>query len=479
MSGTLPITISFIAFLLLFTGVGVYSASRKKNTTADYLLASRDVNPWMTGLSAFATAHGGAMFISTIGWTYQVGISSSWLLLGWFLGDYFAWFFVHKPLRVVSEETNSETIGMFLSGGESTEGDRKGRPIAIVSALITIAFLGSYAAAQLLAGSKALHVIFGWDYSFGIILGTAIVFAYCFSGGIRASIWTDALQSTVMVFAMGSMLVVTLIACGGFGGLWEQLAAIDPALVDPIPQDLKHGMALFLLSWLAAGVGAVGQPHIMVRAMVVDQAENMGATRNIYAVSYVLFSVATVLVGLTARVLMPGLIESGDPELALPQIAQTMMPAVMVGMILAGIFSAVVSTVDSQILSCSAALTQDLIPKMSHSYKLAKVGTIVVTTIILVIALASNENVFALVLFSWSALASSLGPLLMLRAWRAPMTSAVGVAMMIAGISAAAVWSFVWQLSSSIYEVLPGMVAGFAVYGVARLLPNSALAGDR
>lgn len=60
-------------------------------------------------------------------------------------------------------------------------------------------------------------------------------------------------------------------------------------LVDPIPPNLKYGFALFMLSWLAAGVGVVGQPHIMVRAMVLDKPENMGLTRNIYAVSYLVF----------------------------------------------------------------------------------------------------------------------------------------------------------------------------------------------
>lgn len=464
MSKTLPVAISFVAFLLLFTGVGIYAASRKKNTTEDYLLASRDVNPWMTGLSAFATAHSGGMFISSIGWIYTVGISGMWLLVGWFLGDYIAWFFVHRRLREVSEETNSETIGSFLAGGY-----QQSRPIAVVSALVTIAFLGAYAAAQLVAGSKALHVIFGWDYSIGIVLGAAIVVAYCFSGGIRASIWTDALQSSLMFIAMLGMLAVTVAACGGFGGLWQQLEAIDPVLINPIPQNLQFGFGLFALSWLAAGVGAVGQPHIMVRAMVINQAEKMGITRNIYAMSYIIFSAASITVGLTARVLMPGLLENSDPELALPQMAMALMPAIGVGVILAGLFSAVVSTADSQILACSAALTQDMFPKMAHSYKLAKLGTIIVTAIILTIALASNKNVFALGVFAWSALASGLGPLLMIRAWKWPINTPVGVAMMVTGIAIAAGWNKIFQLSSSIYEVLPGMVSGFAVYGLYRL----------
>lgn len=220
-SNQISIVLSFIFFLLLFVGVGIYSGAQKQNTTTDYLLASRSVNPWLTGLSAFATAHSGGMFISTIGWTYQVGISSMWLLVGWFLGDYLAWFFIHKPLRVSSEATSSETIGEFLGQ------DSKNRSIPMVSAVVTIAFLGAYAAAQLLAGSKALYVVFGWNYGWGIILGAVIVVAYCFSGGIRASIWTDAVQSVLMVFAMTMLLLVALNACGGLGGMWQQLRAID------------------------------------------------------------------------------------------------------------------------------------------------------------------------------------------------------------------------------------------------------------
>ena len=464
MSSQLAIAFSFVLFLLLFTGVGIYSASRQQNTTTDYLLASRNVNPWLTGLSAFATAHSGGMFISTIGWTYTVGISSVWLLVGWFLGDYLAWFVVHRPLRTLSEETNSETIGAFLA-----QQPKGSSAIAAVSALITIAFLGAYAAAQLLAGSKALHVIFGWNYSWGIVLGAIIVVAYCFSGGIRASIWTDALQSVLMMVAMLMLLVIAIISCGGLGGLWQQLSAINPALIDPIPQGLQYGFGLFMLSWLIAGVGVVGQPHIMVRAMVLDDASKMGVARNIYAVSYVVFSTAAVLVGLSARVLLPELINGGDPELALPQMAIALLPAILVGVVLAGIFSAVVSTADSQILSCSAALTQDLFPGMGRSYKLVKVGTLIVTAIILAIALGSNKNMFALGVFAWSALASGLAPLLILRVWRFPVSSTVGVTMMLVGLTTAAVWNGVLQLSGSIYEVLPGMLAGFLVYGIARL----------
>ncbi len=465
MSPQIIITICFIAFLTLFAGVGIYSATQKQNNTTDYLLANRSVNPWLTGLSAFATAHSGGMFISTIGFTYQAGISASWLLIGWFLGDYLAWFIIHKPLREVSEENNSETIGSFLNNNP-----KGNRLIAIISALITLLFLGAYAAAQLIAGGKALHAVFGWNYSLGIIVGAVIVVLYCFSGGIRASIWTDAVQSVVMMFSMLMLLIISITACGGIGELWTQLEQIDPALINPVPPNLQFGLGLFLLSWLCAGFGVVGQPHIMVRAMAIDSPQNMALTRNIYAILYVIFSAAAIGVALAARVLIPDLMTNGDPELALPQLAIQLLPATWVGVILAGLFSAVVSTADSQILSCSAALSQDIFPETAHSYKLAKLATLMVTVIVLTIALASDKNMFALGVFAWSALASGLGPILVLRVWKRPVSPIVGVAMMLGGVIVAALWNGVFQLSNSIYEVLPGMAAGFLIYGCCWLI---------
>ncbi|MEB3830871.1 sodium/proline symporter [Phormidium sp. CCY1219] len=456
------IAISFIVFLLLFTGVGIYSATRKTNTTADYLLASRTVNFWLTALSAFATAHSGAMFTAIIGYTYQVGISAAWLPIGWVLGDALAWIFVYKRLRVASEESACETVGGFLAG------DQKGnRAIAIISAFVTLAFLGTYSAAQLVAGSKALHVLFGWDYSWGIILGAAIVVAYCFSGGIRASIWTDAAQSGVMMFAMMGLLVLSIAACGGVGELWSQLESIDPLLVNPSPSNLEFGTLFFVLGWVASGLAVLGQPHILVRAMAIDSAENIGLSRNLYLISYTLFSAAAIGVGLTARVLMPQLMVAGrDPELALPLLSVELLPAVLVGVILAGLFAAVISTTDSQILSCSAALTQDLFPKAAHSYKMAKIGTVTATAVILAIALAGNQNVFMLALLGWSTLGSTFGPLLLVRVFRLPLNPIVAIAMMVVAIATTLIWRFGLNWSNNVIETLPAMIAPTLVYAI-------------
>ncbi|MEO1560922.1 MAG: sodium/proline symporter, partial [Cyanobacteria bacterium J06632_19] len=437
-------------------------------------LAGRSVNPWFTALSAMSTGQSGLLFIGQVGFAYKSGISSIWLTLGWALGDYIAWWLFFKKLREISEETESETVSGFL--GQNTNGVRV---ITIISAVITIAFLGAYAAAQLVAGSKALSAVFDWNYSIGIIIGTVIVVIYCFSGGIRASIWTDTIQAIIMIGSLLLLLIVSLIKCGGINALWTQLNQIDPALVSLNPANLPLGFIPFFIGWMVAGFGVVGQPHIIVRAMAIDNAQNVSKARNIKVMAGLTTSFASLGIGLTGRVLLPDLLANGDPELVLPALALNLLPAVLVGVMLAGVFSATMSTADSQILSCSAALTQDIFPQFAHSYKIVKLGTLTVTAIVLVIALFGDKSVFFLVTFAWSALASANGPLFIVRVLQKPINAIVAVAMMIVGISVALIWTITPELSKLVYSVLPGMVAGILVYLIAQFFIRSDMKAAR
>lgn len=473
MTNQVWIAITFIAFMLLFTVVGIYSATQKQNNTTDYLLAGRSVNPWFTALSAMSTGQSGLLFIGQVGFAYKSGISSIWLTIGWALGDYIAWWLFFKRLREISEETEAETVSGFL--GQNTNGVRA---ITVISALITIAFLGAYAAAQLVAGSKALQAVFNWNLWVGIIIGTVIVVIYCFSGGIRASIWTDTIQAIIMIGSLLLLLVVSIVKCGGFNGLWTQLAQIDPALVNLSPAKLPLGFIPFFFGWLVAGFGVVGQPHIIVRAMAINDARNVAKARNIKVIAGLTTSFASLGIGLTGRVLLPELLNNGDPELALPLLALNLLPAFLVGVMLAGVFSATMSTADSQILSCSAALTQDIFPQFAHSYKLVKLGTLTVTAIVFVIALFGDQSVFFLVTFAWSALASALGPLFMVRVLQRPINKTVAVVMMVVGILTALIWTITPELSKLVYAVLPGMAAGLLVYFIGQSLSGDLKLGN-
>ena len=453
------VSISFILFLLIFTFIGIYSSSRSQKTTDDYLLASRSVSPWLMALSAVATNNSGFMFIGMIGFTYAYGISSIWIMVGWIIGDYMAWRWFYRGVRIRSERCGAQTVPSFIGAGSLHKNNR----LISITGIVTIVFLGAYAAAQFSAGSKALHVLFGWDYSVGAIIGATLVFIYCFSGGIRASIWTDAAQSIVMILSMSIMLFMSLHYTGGFKGLFVHLRDIDPVLLRIIPPDLKFGFTAYLLSWLCAGIGVIGQPHVLIRAMAINSGKHLHKARRIYFGWYILFTIIVIFVGLVARVLIPELNEF-DPELALPQLAFKLLPGVFVGLVLAGLFAATMSTADSQILSCSASLTKDIFPDWKSSYLKTKLGTLIVTIVALTISLKAGSSVFALVTVSWSALAAAIGPLVIFRTIGVMVRPACSFWMIGAGLATVFVWHFVLNLSYSVLEVLPAMTASFLVY---------------
>ncbi|MEQ9501073.1 MAG: sodium/proline symporter [Deltaproteobacteria bacterium] len=460
----MTVMISFGLFLLAFAAVGAAAVVKKKSEVDDYLVAGRGVHPVLTALSSVATNFSGYMFMGLIGFTYMFGLSALWLTLGWTVGDYMVWRFVHERVRRRSEAVGAVTVPALLGH----DGNKSDHRLVKAAGLLTLVFLSVYGAAQLSAGSKALTVFFGWDHAVGAVLGAIVVLVYCFSGGIRASIWTDAVQAVVMIAAMILMLGYAVADVGGPAMLYGKLAAMDPALVDIVPDDLALGFGLYFLGWIAGGFGAVGAPHVLVRSMAIRDPSEIRRARRVYFAGYIPFSIAAVAVALYARVLIPDA-AAFDPELAMPTLAGQLLPEVLVGIILAGIFASTMSTADSLILSCSAALTQDIAPRLGKGYIFAKAGTLFITIACLAIALWGPKSVLELVFIAWSGLAASLGPILLLRLYDVEVGGKTALLQMVVGLTTVIVWREV-GLGASVFEILPGIAASFAVFGMSRLV---------
>jgi len=461
------IILSFSVVLAMFLVVGLSANVRRKSTTDDYLLAGRTVHPWLVGFAAAGTNSSGFMFIGLIGATVTDGLSAMWLMVGWIIGDYLAWLVIHRRLRERSEELQAHSVSGFISAGLGTAFP----VVRWLCAILTIVFLATYAAAQFAAGSKGLEALLGWPRTTGILIGFALLLLYCFRGGLRASIWVNTAQSFLMISSVMLLLGVALYRIGGMEALWSKLAALDPKYIDWRPQNLSFGFPAFMLSWVAAGAGVIGQPHLMTIAMSIDSENNMYRARRVYFVWYWIFSACCIVVGLCCRVWLNEALNAGyDAEMALPKLASELLPGVLVGVILGGLFAATLSTADTQILCASAALTQDLVPVWGRTYMGTKLGMLVMASTVVMTTLYGPQSVFELVVLSWACLAASLGPILAAQTLRWPLNNILGTAMIVSGLATALVWRYGLELSSSMYEVLPGMAAGFAVYGLARLV---------
>lgn len=466
MTSTL-IILTFVIFVMVFLWIGALASRASVNTDADYLLGNRSFGSLFIGLSTGTTANSGWIMIGSVGLAYTTGISSLLLVPPCLLGDWAFWHFFPDKINQYSLDNNAQTVPELLGSAVSKKTGK--RLISLLVALITIIFIGAYTAGQFSAAAKTLDVFFGVDTGVGVAIAATSILIYCVTGGLRASIWTDVVQACIVVAVCFGMLIVAVIAGGGPINIWHNLAAIDPNLVS-----LTAGYTPLTLAGMCAGFFGLGfalnlsQPQSLVRLLACRSPKETRQARWAYLVFAYLTWTLTLLFGVICRVLIPGL---ADPEQALPFYAMQNFSPVMVGIVLAGIFSIIASTADSQLLVCASAVAREISPgfhqKMVRKYGMRYEQSVTLIVGILVALAASNltANVFDIVLFASGAVSSSFGPAMFMIVLK-QRTNAIAISSTImAGLTTAIAWR-VLGYSGILYEVFPGFLMGLLVHTI-------------
>ena len=450
---------SFSLFMCAFAGIGLASMWVKEDTTDDYLVAGRGMHPALAALSAVSTWNSGYMFIGFIGFTFTMGYSIIWIGFGSMIGQIVAWIWLYKFIQQSANERGVRSLSSLVS-------DVTGSPEAKLAAVFSVLFLSVYAAAQLTSGGKALYVMLGWSEVVGILIGFVLVVAYCYAGGIRASIWTDAAQSSVMLIGSSLLCYVAMQEVGGFSGLHDGLATQDANLTSIVPADLNFGVSLWVFAFFLGGLSVAGQPQVVTRVMTLGTDEDRKTAMIWFFAWQTPFLLLMVIIGLASRVVFSG--ADFDPELGLPMLAMETLGPFWVGLILASIFAATMSTADSQVLACTAAFTDDIMPQISQDHKKTKIVTLIIAAFATMISIfglyvPGGDSVFALVVLAVYGLGSIFVPILIIR-WAGynPDTNHT-MAMMTAALITVILWS-ISGFGDDIFPSVPGMGAAFITH---------------
>ena len=459
---------SFLLFMGAFAGIGLASMWVKEDTTDDYLVAGRGMHPALAALSAVSTWNSGYMFIGFIGFTYTMGYSIIWIGLGSMVGQIVAWIWLYKFIQQAANERGVRSLSSLVS-------NVTGSPEAKLAAVLSVLFLAVYAAAQLTSGGKALYVMLGWSEVIGILIGFVLVVAYCYAGGIRASIWTDAAQSSVMIIGSSLLCYVALGEVGGFSGLHDGLEGQNANLTSIVPADLNFGVTLWIFAFFLGGLSVAGQPQVVSRVMTLGTDEDRKTAMLWFFAWQTPFLIIMVIIGLASRVVFTG--SDFDPELGLPMLAMETLGPFWVGLILASIFAATMSTADSQVLACTAAFTDDVMPEISQDHKKTKIVTLIIAAFATAISIfglyvPGGDSVFALVVLAVYGLGSIFVPILIIRwAGYEPDTNHT-MAMMLAALVTVILWS-VSGFGDDIFPSVPGMGAAFITHFMMNKLRSS------
>ena len=451
---SVPTLVTFIVYFVLLLGIGFYFY-RRSVSIEDYLLGGRAMGSWVTALSAQASDMSGWLLMALPGAIYAYGMAKVWIPIGLFAGTVLNWKLVSGRLRVYTQKTNTITLPCFF---EQRFGDPTGL-LRVVSAIIILIFFTIYASSGLMATGKLFESTFGIQYRTAVIVGGGIIIAYTFLGGFLAVCWTDLFQGSLMVLAL---VIVPVVASLQIGDVDAVKGAMD--LKKLLPAKGIAGPAA-IISAMAWGLGYFGQPHILARFMSVKSVKKLPESMTIAIIWVFLSLTGAVIIGFVGIGMFENLaIEEGEHEKVFIYMIGKVMHPWLAGIMLAAILSAIMSTIDSQLLVSSSALTEDFYQKAirrnateKEIILVGRVCVIIISVIALILALPRGETILKIVAYAWGGFGAAFGPLILFALFSRKTSWQSALAGMVMGTVVLVIWKRI-GLGEYMYEIVPGFV---------------------
>ncbi|MBO4284411.1 MAG: sodium/proline symporter [Clostridia bacterium] len=486
-----------IAFILYFTivlGMGVYFFIRGKDEQGEksFFLGGRKMGGFVAALSAGASDMSAWVLMGLPGSIYLAGMGQVWISVGLLIGTILAWFLVAPRLRRYSMlADDSITIPQYLTKRFKSSSS----VLQVVCAVIFVIVYCVYGASSINACGSLLNTLFGLDSRVGMAIATAIIIVYVFMGGFNAVCWTDFFQGMLMLAAL---MITPIVAVG-------MLNASGAVAAGTIPENYYNFLATGKFDWVSVatiltglgwGLGYFGMPHIIVRYISIRSEKEMKKSRVIGIMWTTLILLMASVVGIVGRKFL-GDSMIGSKNLVFVQMARTVFPVFLGGIIISAIIAASMSTADSQLLAASSAFASDVyktsIKKNASDKNVMWVGRIVVIVISLLalgIALLGAggdaalvpafSTIMGLVSAAWGAFGAAFGPVILLSLFWKRLNYKGAVSGIVTGFVVDILWMILFNfeyydmksvaVNTNLYEILPGFVAGMTAAIVVSLL---------
>ncbi|MDO5738649.1 MAG: sodium/proline symporter [Ornithinimicrobium sp.] len=430
-----------LGFLILYfaamLGIGVWAARRKSATTEGFLLADRSLGPAVTALRLQSSSMSGYMFLGAGSLGYTQGYFGMWYALGDVGGGVLNLSILGRRMRKLSAMLGSITSIGYL---EHRYPSPWVRAVAAVVALFCMFF---YVLAQFLAGGQGLAMVTGLSVDVSMIVAVGVIVGYTFLGGYLAVAYTDFVQAIVMVIGMLWILIATLQYLGGLTAGHQRLGAIDADLLTMwgVDQQYLGQWGIIIGAVLIFSIGYMGWPHVNVSHMAMRR-PSVARRAGLYSTTFnLLFIPAAYLIGMMGLVIVPNL---DNPELAIFEVAEIVLPPVALGVVMAAIMAAIMSTADALLLQAGTIASHDLWGRFRKqktdertAVTISRITVLALAVIGTILAITEPPGVFDIVVFSTSVLGAAFVPVYVCAVWWKKANSAGALASIVVGTVAA------------------------------------------
>src|ERR1700681_2263290 len=346
-----------IYFAIIF-GIGFYFA-KKGRTSEDYFLASRNIG-WF--------AIGASLFVSNISTEHFIGLAGSGATSGLAVGDFewlacmmlllLGWVFVPFYLR-----SNVFTMPEFLER-------RFNRNCANYLATISvIAYIFTKISVHLYAAGIVLERVVGWNQWTAAIILVVATGVYTVAGGLAAVIYTDLVQTLILLAGAMALTVIGLDKVGGFAGLRTAIPASYFHMVKPITDSEFPWTGIFFGAPIL-GIWYWCTDQVIVQRVLSAKDEGHAKAGTIFAGFLKILPVFLLVIpGVIAFALYPQLfhVVNGtvtDGDIAFPTIVVNLLPTGFVGLMIAALLAALMGAMSSVFNSASTMVTLDFYKKL-------------------------------------------------------------------------------------------------------------------
>ena len=447
--------ILFLYFIVLFL-IGYFASKRIKNTK-DYYVGGKKLGYWVVAFSARATGESAWLLLGLTGLGAMVGVSAFWTVLGEVVGVGISWFFMAEKFKKLSDKYESITIPDYLvSRFKSTT-----HTLRIVAATALSLFVIIYVSAQIDATGSAFESFLGWNYYTGAIVGFFIVLTYIFTGGFIAVAWSDLFQGLIMLFGLLFLPIMAYFSISSDVSVSEELTKLDPYFLNIWGEGGFNMLNLFtILGFLFIGLGFMGSPQLFIRFMSIKDTSEIRKGRWVAIIFTLLTDASAVLIGIYGRYLLTSVGDNPEEILGngaqniLPMLVEKIMPLTLIGLYIAAVLSAIMSTIDSLLVVASSAISRDFYQQIFKPNKseeeLAKISkwitlflAIFALIVAMIVAITTPERtIFWFVIFGWSGLAATFCPTIILSLFWNKFNEKGAIASMITGFLSVPLFKF-------------------------------------
>lgn len=366
----------FIVILGYFTviiGIGYYY-SRDVNDIDDFAIAGRKI-VWPVLLASSATSMiGGGASVGTVAKAIESGAGYAICASAWYLGLVYTGIYIAPKLRGLK----FTTVGDLFA---HKYGEFSRKWIGLVSFVFCIGIV----AAQIVAIGGVLEAITNIPFVYCAIIGTVVVMIYSTLGGMASIMKVDVFQFLLLVFVFLGIAIYGLYEVGGYAALLEQV----PAKFIGWTGALGTGKTISL--FIAFFLGELLAPYFVQRMYSAkdESSAKYGITgAGLFMTAFLPITMITL--GFIAMVKIPGI--TAD-RTALVTLAQHMLPAPVVGLVVAAILACIMSSCSAILSSCSVIATKDFYERMSNNVdkqgllRVGRISNIIIAIISLVFAM--------------------------------------------------------------------------------------------